>query len=440
MMPRTPHTILRAASLSVALVGLHALVQAQPAQPTQPATPATPSAPFSTTPSTPSPAQPWPYEARPAAQDLPAGAMPLPATDDTPRPLVWRVFAGAERDTNVLRASQAQSDRIGLFGAGVRLDKSYSLQRLVLDADLTARRFDRHDALDHELLNFRAAWDFAVTPRLRGTVSTQQEQVRDLTDAGAGLMRVDRRTERRHLLEARLEPGGGWLSEAGVEHARVRSDERRAIDADVDIDSLRVAGGYEFPSGLRLLGQLRRGTGDYRDTSAGDFKETGLDLLLRAARRSALSLDARLGHLRRRHDADGLRDFDGPVGEANLVWQAASKTRLELHAARELGHYGADGGGRVKAWRLALAPVWEAGAHTTVTLRHAHERQDWEVAPTAPDAGREDRLRSTSLSLQWRPRAWLGLDAQVRALRRDSSLTANRFRATVTSLVARLNF
>jgi hypothetical protein len=374
---------------------------------------------------------------RPSGTEAPTSG---DSRSDSGRLLQWRLQAGVEHDSNVLRAPSAVSDRIGVLGAGLRVEAPYSLQRLTLEADLTARRFDRLGGLNHELLNYRAAWDFSLTPRLRGTLASRQEQDRDLTDAGAGQMQVDRRTDRRTSLQASFEPGGGWVSEAAIEQARLRSDAPGAIDAAVDLNSLRLAGGHTFGSGIRLLAQVRRGEGRYRDAAAGDFRETGLDLLLRGLRQSAVSVDARVGHLRRRHDLVGARDFEGPVGEAQVAWQAGAKTRLEIDAARELGHYGAEGGGRVRSWRLALGPVWEAGAHTTLSLRHAMERQAWDVAATAPDAGRVDRLRTTSVSLQWRPRAWFTLEGQLRGIRRDSSLSGFRFRAEVTSLMARLDF
>ena len=127
------------------------------------------------------------------------------------------------------------------------------------------------------------------------------------------------------------------------------------------------------------------------------------------------------------------------MGQARLVWDSGARTRVEAGLERELGGYDFGAGGHVRAARAYIAPAWQAGAHTTLSLRHALEWRRWStVDPLSPDAERRDRSRGTGLLLDWQPRSWWQLLAQVRGEQRDSGLAGARFRATFTSISIRV--
>lgn len=355
--------------------------------------------------------------------------------------LRWRAAASVEHDSNVLRAPAAVSDEVGILSAGVRLDKRYSLQRLTLDAEAATHRFRDLSALDYRTLNYRAAWDFQVTPRLQGTASAQRRQYRDITDASTATARAARRLERDDLLEAAWLPGGGWRALAGVERSSSASDDPRSLESSPRVGSVRAGIGYDLASGALATLQWRRGEGEYRSGQAPDFRETEPFLTLRWPAGGRTTFQAQAGRLSRRHDTDGARDFRGAVGHAGITWTYSPRTRIEAGLARDLGSYEFAGGGHVRGWRWHLEPSWKPSAKTGLRLRLSHETRDWRtVSPAAPDAGREDRTRRAALMLEWLPVRPLTLTASVRGERRDSSLPAFDFRATLYALGAKLEF
>ncbi len=355
-------------------------------------------------------------------------------------PLVVQVSAGLAHDSNVMRAPSALSDRLAVLTAGLRLDKRWSLQRLTLDAEASAVRFDQYGQLDHELANYRSAWEWAFTPRLTGTLSARQTQLRDFSAVDDGTpARADLRTEREQAGDLRLGGVGAWRLEAGASRLRTESDQARTLEANAHIDSARLGVGHRWPSGLDLALRARRGQGHYPHGVGPDFQDDQVDLVLQVPRHVFWSFDARLGQLRRRHDAQAARDFDGAVGQARVAWDNGARTRVEAGLERELGGYDLGAGGQVRAERFFIAPAWQAGARTTLSLRHAIEWRRWSpVDPAAPDAGREDRSRATGLVLDWQPRTWWQLLLQVRGERRGSSLPGAQFRATFTSIAIRV--
>ena len=365
-----------------------------------------------------------------------AQAARLPRSEQA---LALHVSAALAHDSNVMRTAEARADQLSILTAGLRLDKRYGLQRLTLDAEGSALRFDEWSTLDHELLNYRGAWMASFTPRLTGTLSARQSQLRDFSGANGAPTRVDLRTEREQLLDLTFGGVGPWRVEAGAGHLRAESGQPRTLEANARIDSLRLGLGHRWPSGLDLALQAREGKGRYPDGSGPDFHDRQIDLALQLPRHASWALDARLGQLQRRHDSQAERDFDGAVGRVRVAWDRGARTRVESGLEHELGGYEPGAGGHVRASRVFFVPAWQVGARTTLSLRHAQELRRWStVDALALDAGREDRSRATGLVLDWQPWSWWQLVAQVRNEHRASNLPGAHFRATFSSLAIRI--
>ena len=370
-----------------------------------------------------------------------AQSVPHGSGDEASGPtLGLHASVGLERDSNVLRSAAAVSDEVGVLGAGLRLDKRYSLQRITLDAEATRVRFREFSNLDYSTLTYHGAWNFQFTPSLQGVVSAQRRQYRDITNAVPG-GDINLRTEREEFAQASLLGRGGWRTLAGLAHTRSRSDDPRALEASPSVSSLHIGAGYELASGASLTAQVRRGEGDYGPTLGGaQFRETEPSAVLHWPVSAKTTVDARIGHLERSHDNAALRDFKGFVGNGILRWNPTARTSLEAGLARDLGSYEFAGGGLIRGWRSHIAPAWRAGRVTQLRFRHAYESRQWQVqSPLSPDAGREDRTRWNEIALEWTPVRLLQVTALARHERRHSTLPGLDFRATVISLTARLD-
>ena len=356
--------------------------------------------------------------------------------------LTLHAQALAERDSNILRSPDAVSDEIGIFSAGLRLDKRYSLQRVTLQAQASRFRFRDFSNLDYSTVNYEGAWNLQVTPALSAVLSADRRQYRDITNASAPSGGVTLRTERHERAEVTLLGRGGWRTLAGLDQSRSRSDDPRSLEASPTVSSIHIGGGYEFSAGTLVTAQVRRGEGDYGASAAGiDFRETEPSITLRWPASAKTSLEARIGYLDRSHDQEAARDFKGLVANGTVRWTYSPRTSVEAGFVRDLGSYEFTGGGRIRGWRLFVAPAWKPSEKTMLRFRHTEERRDWQVLSlTSPDLGREDRTRWTDLTFEWTPRRLLELTASARQERRHSNLAGLGFRAHVVALGARLNF
>jgi len=362
-----------------------------------------------------------------------------PETGDT---LQFRASAGVERDSNVLRAPNKVSDEVGTLGVGVRYDKQISLQRIIIDAQArTHKHRDRSD-LDYSTLDYNAAWNFAVTPRFRGVARATREQYRDITNATTGVNDSAVRSERVELLEGTYTTGQGWLGQAGLSHRQSRSDSNRALEASPSVLSTFVGVGREFRSGTQLMGRYRHGKGDYDGLSGpgSDFDESELSLIGRYPLSTRTSVEGRVGRLKREHDGAPQRDFSGTIASITGDWGITFKTSLQAGIARDIGSYEFGTGGAITGNRFFIQPVWRATEKIAVRLRYQRDQRAWSVAAGSPDAGRQDTLHFSSVSVDWEPRRNLVVTTGLRGERRNSNVALYDFSATIFQVGARFTF
>ena len=421
----------------------------QPAasQPSQPSTPSMPSTP--TLPSTPSQPAGIPYPsslAFPGAAFQPAGTQGSNVTEEVAPGLQLRAMAGVERESNVLRRPGGSVDDAALIlGVGLRADRRFGLQRLRADLEANTYRYGKESSLDYHVFNYALAWDWAITPRFHGVAAADQKQYRDVTlDPVLPVNRVGRRTERTQLLEGVYEAGAALRLTGAVSHTESRSTLPATWDASPEVTSARVGAGYAFASGGSVYARFRRGEGEYRDAtpgaSAGGFEENEADVVMTWPITGKTSVDARIGHLERKHDRGSALDFSGVVGSASVAWDVTGKTRIVAGVARDLTATGLATGGHVRTHRAFVGPIWKATPQVAVNVRFDRVGRHWkDVPPGTRDVGRNESIRALSAGVDWEPRRWLTVSVYVRTERLKSSLDTG-YRNTTTGAAVKAFF
>jgi exopolysaccharide biosynthesis operon protein EpsL len=383
---------------------------------------------------------------RPLVCLMSACVLPTVVRAEPPDLVQFRVGAGVEHNTNVLRAPAGeQSDDIGVLSVGAKIDRTYSLQRVRADVEASAYRYRNLSHLNYSTLNYLAAWDWKFTPALHGVLSAERRQFRDISDTATGIQEIGRRTERTELFEGIYDIDGVWRALAGASRTSSSTTVPLSWDASPTVRSARVGGGYEFASGSSIFARVRRGDGEYKQPSTpgapADFRENEADVLLKWILTGKTSLDARLGHLKRTHDGAPQRDFSGPVGSATVTWAATGKTSVVAGAQHYLSTSGLDIGGHVESDRFFIGPVWRATAHTSVNARYDRIAREWrDITPGATQFGRRDVIQILSVGADWEPRRVVTVSGSVRGERVRSNLTGGSYRNTAVAVGVKLNF
>src|SRR6266850_267728 len=346
-----------------------------------------------------------------------------------------------------LRQPEAVSDRITTFFAGLRVDRAYAQQRLLLDITSTAYRYDRLSYLDFDALNYSGLWAWRLGRGWNGTIGAERtESLVNYSEFGDPTQR-NVLIQQREFASAEHWLGGGWHVRGGLERLQQKYSvpfpqrgNYEAGGADAGIEYVARSTSTAALKFRALDGQFDRPLDPVARLDDG-FKrsESELSLIWVATARSTFDLRAGWLDYRSNHFAE--RDVSGPVGAAAYRWTPAARLDLSLRASRALEPWADQNASYRAVDRRGLEARWQIAARTG--LRFAFERQDADYRTPLPEftgPARFDSLRSAQLALEWRARRNIVLDASLQRQRQSSSDPAARFEARVASLAASIRF
>jgi len=350
---------------------------------------------------------------------------------------LFRLPEGANLQARLGRDSA--DEQIGITTVGATLDKRYSLQRVQVDVSLVDYRYRYFQQLDFVARNYNAAWRWALTPRLRGNLSTQRQQSLSSFADVQGFNRQNQSTRSQQRLDAEYELDGVWRVLAGLSRTS-----QTTLDQLEEADNTSTRSGelglrYDFASGSTMGYRLRSASGEYlgsdvfsaldpQQGAGSSFEQLSHEFRLRWAWSRKTTADFSITHLNREHREQPGRDFSGFNALASVAWKATGKTTLVASWNRDLASYQTASTNYVQTDRISLAPVWQASAKTTVRLRHSVAQRRFLGHPDGlPDSPRRDLTHETALSVTW-------------AARRNATLGASLARSTRSSTVPGLDF
>ena len=382
--------------------------------------------------------------------------IPLSQAEDRPPALEFRAGQRIEHDSNVYRLSDSadatpltgsskRADTYGVTTLGVKLDQTYSLQRLELDINAQAYRYQNFSALDFTALNYAAAWRWSLTPRFHGSLTADQREFVDNTVDVQSSSEVNRRTERRALFEAEYEIGAAWRALAGVFERSLKNSLPQTYEADATATGGELGARYVWPSGNSAAYRYKAASGDYSGRvptllAPNEFSDREHELSFEMLPVAGSSVRGRLAHLDRRHDGFEARDFSGLVGEVSGRWALTGKTRIEAGVLRELGSYQTSTASYYEGERLYVSPVWKPTEKSAVRLRLDQGERRYKGGIVLPPVGRRDTTTLTALSLEWEPLRLLRLVASFQQDKRKSNTAGYDYLANVLGVSAQLSF
>lgn len=374
--------------------------------------------------------------------------------------LQFRASATVVHDSNLFRLPSSANlpaligrtstaEKVAVSSLGVNYNKAYSLQNLELDLSLVKYDYQNFSYLGFSALNYRAAWQYALTPRFRGTFSTSRDKTLNSFVDFRGFNVRNERTETTTRLDGTYELGASWRLLGGLSHTGL--DNSLPVNSEADSRRITANAGlrYVLPSGSSIGYTLRASDGTYTSNrpqpSPGffddRFHQTEHELRVIWALSRDTSADIRATHLSRSYPTYGQRDFSGMVGGINLTWAYSPKLGLAAGWTRELSSFETANFNYSQTDRFSLGPVWQLSPKATVRVQLAHAVRNFGGTPTGiVTLQRRDVTRDASLSLDWQPYTFLSLSASVQNARRTSSLAGFDYSANTFNLSAQFTY
>ncbi len=368
--------------------------------------------------------------------------------------LTFAVFQVERYDSNFFRlpddVSPSDSSRRGgltsITGVGLNLDKSYGLQRVVLNAS-TSRELYSHGDLNDTGTRVESVYYWSVTPSLSGNLTFAYARVPTDYEYLGFVTRPNPRTTRDTRLNIDFKPGAAF-------HPRLTLYESRATSQDTTFqlsnsrqNGAEVALLYDFASGNRLGVYGNRASGrDLNDNvnlfpvTNQDFRQNEYGVLAEWKSTGLSMLTGRLGVRNYSGRTSSSADFDGLVGNLKYTYGLTGKTRLNLSATRELfsaqttfSTYGQED-------TLSANLEWSVTGKLTFRPQYAVRRQDYRGASTPGTAALKETTHYATLQLDWAALRAVDFAVSVTHSNRTSNVSLLEYTDNSASVFARFKF
>lgn len=352
-------------------------------------------------------------------------------------------------DPQLARGISGKADRISTTSVGLQFNKTYAQQSLLFDLASTATRYDKFVFLNRDSQSYRGQWQWHLTPRISGTLSTDRSETAVPFDETRDLEANSLITSRKNASVAAA-LFGGWQLLAGVQ--QVERKHARPFPQLPDSTQDGVEAGIRYTAASqRTISVLRRsqrgsvlaqsGVVPLSSVTGGfSYEETELRAAWPVSGKS--TLNGRLARVARRHQDSPQRDFSGLAGEFSHAWTPTGRLSLNVALQRSLDPFilGTRSSYVVQDG-LSVTPVWQLSERVSITASASVQARDYLGEVVAqPDPSRRDTLRSASISAVWTPMRAVTIRTSVRRDRRSSNEADFSYQSTVASVNAAFSF
>jgi exopolysaccharide biosynthesis operon protein EpsL len=377
-------------------------------------------------------------------------------------------------DSNIFRLSSiidperfvgkpTRADQVIVSTATLSINKNYSMQRFEFNGSIVDNRYNNFDFLNFVGKNYTAAWNWFITPYFHGRMSSShRESLNNFANLTGFVNSTNKnlRTDDNLKFDAVYEIDGVWRLIGGFAQDTRKNGKLNVQDFNNRVRSIEGGIRYAFPSGASFTYKVRSGAGDFFDRAAPiesslfdtRFNEMEHDLHVIWPITGKTSIDARVGHLERKHAHFHQRDFSGIVGNFNLNWAVTGKTRITASWSRELFNSQTSRNFQLSGFelfsssyainnRFTFAPIWQISEKTALRLRYDYTMRDFHGAVVVlPNQDRSDSIHSGLIAFDWRPMNMLWLSATLQRDHRSSTHRGFDYDNAAASISARLNF
>jgi len=327
-------------------------------------------------------------------------------------------------------------DIINATTYGVRVNKPYSLQRFKFDISQTSYRYQNYNFLNFDGINYDIQWNWALTPFLKGNlVFGRQELPNTFSDIGSiNRLSTNTRTIKNNRFDFDWSAYRNWHLIGALADLSVFIDNASNADQNLDFSFTQtsVSAGirYEFSSGSMIDYMATNSNGQYQDSFFSEallrdkgYKEQRNDISLKWLLTGKSTITAKVGYLKRENDNFSQRDVDGFVGNFDYDWDVTGKTRLTFSMSSNLSPIQSSTDSYIRDNNMAFKPIWSVFPKVAVKGNIAFRRRIFEGnGPSISLVEREDKIRTTSVSLDWMPRRYLTLEMMLKRESRDTNI------------------
>lgn len=336
-------------------------------------------------------------------------------------------------DNNLFRrSSNESSDQITSYTAGIRLDKSYSMQRILANINYVDNKYQENDFLNFDTINYDLAWRWTLTPALTGTLS------RSRTRALAGFadfrtLAQNIRTNETSQIRAEYSPHKVWKLIAGVTNSTASNSQTFNAIPNFDYDALDYGAGYNFPSGTNItfLGHKRSGSYNRPLNNTGFFDngysedEYELDVVFKATGKSNLS--AKLAYVSRDYDNFTERNYAAWNGFIRYDVLLSGKLKARSELARTVSVFESNYSTYSETDTFTASLDYSFANKLTMSINGRLAQRDFKQPVLSGFPSRSDDESSFGGAIEWEPTRNVAFTLKSTKSKREAKGVYNQF-------------
>jgi len=238
---------------------------------------------------------------------------------------LFRLPSSANTQNLIGKSSAAET--IGVTALGIGFNTKQSLQTLAVNLNVVDYQYQNFKYLSFTANNYDAAWQWALTPRITGSLTTDRKETLNSFADFNGYSQRNQRLDTSTRFDATYELDGPWRLIAGTSTTRQQNQLAQVTGSDFTTNAVDAGVRYVFSSGSNISYQMRAGKGSYLNrvvpnTSFQDSEYTQIDndLRLRWDLGGGTAANANLTHINRTHPTYSQRDYSGFNFGTGLDW------------------------------------------------------------------------------------------------------------------------
>lgn len=354
----------------------------------------------------------------------------------------FRLPDGVNPNGNGLRSAVTSTT-----GFGVGLDKSYGLQRLVVDAAITRDHYAPYGNLDFTGYTLASNYYWSVTPDVTGNVIFDHSRLP--TDYEFTSFRTQNNPRTTQNARFDIE----WKAGAAL-HPRLSfyANEDTTKDPTFQVESYKARNAelalvYLFRSYNSAQVYVRGSRGNNTNNNAdpslllnNDFTEGEAGFLVRWQVNGVTKGEAAVGRVQRNYSTFNQRDFDGIVGHLNLDYTLTGKSTVRVMAGRTLNSSQTNFSSYYVEDYAKTSLDYAATGKIIVRPIFQIRRQEYRGSPFPVASTLKETTRDTSLQVEYAALRSVDLAVALTRSSRNASDPTLQFVDRSASVSARIKF
>ncbi len=358
-------------------------------------------------------------------------------------------------DSNVFRLSPSL-DTVGAIGTsqrsdvilntsiGFALNVPVSLQRFQLGYVWFDSRYRTFKDVDHRGHTARAAYLWAITPRLTGEIGYQEQETL-ASFANIQGRRPDLVTSRMAYANGAWMVTPSWRAHADLNASQVEHSENRALN-DLETESAELGLSYVTAQENRIGVAVRTERGRTPDERLlfglpfdNEYTQNGVGVQGRWVVTGHSRFDGRLDYTSRKYEQVSERNYAGPTFRLTYTWTPTGKITVATTAQRDIAPLEDITTSFVLVTGITVRPDWAITDKINIRGNFAYSKWDYRGDP-ALSLDFEHRVRTAGVSVAYRPAARIAITGGLARETRTSTLANGDYKVDTATLEARIGF